>query len=102
MKYPILASVGTLDLPVNIKHMDNKLDGIVELIFVRGGISAKSNKPYLQLSNGRAEFFAKIDKSFVVTDDTFSAFSEDDQVNVRCSVLVGSEGVNVLEVSKDE
>jgi len=74
----------------------NPLTGTVSLTFIRGGISGKSGKPYLQLSNGRKEFFALIDKSFFVDNETFSDISENDLVDFEVQVVPGNDTVRVM------
>ena len=69
----------------------------VTLIFVRGGMSTKPDKPsrpYLQCSNGRKEFFF----SNVAPGLDFSSYSEEDFITLEVEVLVGSDSVSVLKV----
>jgi hypothetical protein len=81
--------------------MNPKLEGEVTLTFIRGGIS-KGGKPYLQVSNGRAEFFVNVPKnSDVIRENTFERFEEDDEVTLLVEVTAGSDSVKLLDVLQD-
>jgi hypothetical protein len=82
--------------------MNPKMQGPVDLIFIRGGISAKTGNPYLSLSNGRKEFFVNIPKDLHVDDETFSRYSEDDSITVDVEVTVGSDNVKLLGIVENE
>lgn len=75
--------------------MKNKLNGVVELMFIRSGIS-KSDKPYLILSNGRKEFFVNVQNLDVIK--SLANYNEEDLVKLEVSVTVGSDSVNVLKI----
>lgn len=77
--------------------MQPKLTGQVELIFVRGGLSAKTGNAYLQVSNGRKEFFVNV-KKVEIDDTTFNSFEEGDVITLEVEVTVGSDGVNVVDI----
>jgi len=80
--------------------MAQKMKGVYEFIFIRGGISSKSNKPYLSVSNGRAELFVQIPKSLSNSDfeEMFATFNEGDTINLEVSILPGSENVELHSV----
>jgi len=77
-----------------------KLQGEVTVTFVRGGVSTKTGtpKPYLQVSNGRSEFFITIPKSLEITSQTFENFEEGDSITLEVEVLVGTANVKLLGV----
>jgi hypothetical protein len=78
--------------------MNPKLKGFVTVVFIRGGIS-KSGKPYLQVSNGRAEMFVNIPKgSQLVNDETFQNYKEDDLIDLEVSQTIGSENVTLVSI----
>jgi hypothetical protein len=78
--------------------MNPKLKGFVTVVFIRGGI-AKSGKPYLQVSNGRAEMFVNIPKgSQLVNDETFQNYKEDDLIDLEVSQTIGSENVTLVSI----
>lgn len=68
-------------------------------VFIMGGVS-KAGKPYLQVSNGRDSFFVSIPKSVSVNEETFAPYATDDEITLKVSVRVGSEGVTLQEVVK--
>jgi len=78
-------------------ELNAKLEGEVNVIFIRAGISKKSN-PYMQVSNGRAEIFLDIPKG--VDHDEFTdwcgEFEEDALITIPVRVTVGSDGVTLL------
>ena len=78
--------------------MNPKLTGEVTVTFIRGGISSKSGKPYLQISNGRAELFVNIPKEYEVDDKTFVDYSEDDMITLEVETIVGSDTVKLLSL----
>jgi len=67
-------------------------------IYIRGGISSKTNKPYLQLSNGRKEFFATISNDLEIDENTFSQYSENDSIDLKVKLMPGSDTVTVLSI----
>lgn len=73
-------------------------DLIHTFTFIMGGIASKSGKPYLKVSNGRSEFFVKIPKSVAIDEDTFVAFEEGDEIELKVRVLPGSETVTLVDV----
>lgn len=77
--------------------MNPKLQGEVTLIFIRAGISKKGN-PYLQCSNGRAEIFLTIPNSFEVDENTFSAYNEDDPIELEVATTVGTDSVHLVRL----
>jgi len=79
--------------------MNPKLTGEVTVTFIRGGISAKSGKPYLQVSNGRAELFVNIPKGFEIDENTFSDYSEDDAITLEVETVVGSDTVKLVSLA---
>lgn len=78
--------------------MNPKLTGNVTLIFIRGGVSAKTGNPYLQVSNGRKEFFCNV-KKLEIDESTFNSFEEGDAIDLEVEVTVGSDGVNVVDIT---
>lgn len=74
--------------------MNPKLTGTVTLTFINGGV-AKSGKPYLRCSNGRAEIFINLPKN---QEFDFSRFSEDDLITLEVSAMVGSDSVTLVDV----
>jgi len=81
--------------------MESKLRGIVVLTFINGGI-AKSGRPYLRCSNGRAEIFVSIPKTMAIDDDTFSEFTEDMPIALEVECTVGSDSVKLLRIPPQE
>jgi len=78
--------------------MNPVLESEVTLMYIRGGI-AKSGRPYLQVSNGRAEFFLNIPKKFDgITETTFDDLAEGDEITVTVSQLVGSDRVVLVSL----
>jgi len=80
--------------------MAKKTTVTAELVFIRGGISAKNKKPYLQVSNGRAEFFVTIPKN--IDHDDFESFfgslSDGDLFTAELEILVGSDSVTLVAI----
>lgn len=74
-----------------------KVQGEVTLTFIRGGISAKSKKPYLQVSNGRSEIFLNT-AGLPIDENTFSSYDEDDEISLVVETTVGSDSVKVIEI----
>jgi len=77
--------------------MDNYLEGAVKMTFIRGGI-AKSGRPYLQVSNGRAELFLNIPKNAQFTDETVAEYEEGDEIEVNVRTLPGSDSVTFMGI----
>lgn len=78
--------------------MNSKLRGIAEFTFIRGGI-AKSGNPYLQVSNGRSEFFVNVPKgSNLINENTFNEYSEDDMIQLEVEVLPGTDSVTLHSI----
>lgn len=75
--------------------MQNVIEGQVTLTFIRGGMSKKGS-PYLQVSNGRSEFFVNVPKDF--DPQVFEQYDENDDITLEVSVMVGSETVKLLSV----
>jgi len=77
--------------------LNAKLEGMVNVLFIRAGISKKGN-PYMQVSNGRAEIFVDIPKG--VDHGEFEGwvaeFEEDSVISIPVRVTVGSDGVSLL------
>jgi len=80
--------------------MKNKLAGVVEFMFINGGIAKKSGNPYLQVSNGRSEFFINIPKTLKdkIDEDTFSEYNDGDMIALNVEVVVGSDRVTLTKV----
>jgi len=79
--------------------MNSKLTGEITVTYIRGGIASKTGNPYLQVSNGRSEFFVNIPKgSNLVDANTFSDFSEDDLITLEVEVTCGSPNVKLLSI----
>jgi hypothetical protein len=72
------------------------------LTFIMGGVSAKSNKPYLKVSNGRSEFFVIIPKGVEIVENTFSGYNENDEITLVVSILVGTDSVTLVSVEKSK
>jgi len=70
----------------------------VEMMFIRGGVSDKTKKPYLLVSNGRKELYINIPNGSDVTAETFEKYNEGDTINLKVSVLVGSDTVTLVQV----
>lgn len=68
----------------------------VNLTFIRGGVAAKSGKPYCQVSNGRKEFFLNLKKDFDAS--VFEKYSENDSITCEVELVVGSDSVTLLNV----
>lgn len=79
--------------------MNAKLRGEVTVMFLNGGISAKSGKPYLKVSNGRSELYVDIPKGFEIDEKTFEELSEGDELTLEVETLVGSDRVKLLSLS---
>jgi len=79
--------------------MNPKLEGEVTLTFIRGGISAKSGRPYLQVSNGRDSLFINIPADLEVNAETFADYKEDDQITLVVVTTVGSDSVTLVSLS---
>lgn len=77
--------------------MNNTMQGEITLTFIRGGVSAKGNS-YLQVSNGRREFFVNIPKDLDIDEDTFDDFEENDQITIEAKVLAGSDTVTLISL----
>jgi len=75
--------------------MNPKITGEVTLTFVRGGMS-KKNTPYLQVSNGRAEFFVTVPKAFDAS--VFDEYNEDEAIILEVEMTAGSDSVKLLSV----
>lgn len=75
--------------------MNTVLTGSVTLAFVMGGISSKTKRPYLQVSNGLTAFFVTLGKNVVVDESTFSELREGDEIELVVSQRVGSTRVVV-------
>jgi len=75
--------------------MNPIIQGEVTLAFVMGGISAKTKKPYIQVSNGLSAFFLTIGKGVEIDENTFSQFREGDEINLIVSQRVGSTRVTL-------
>jgi len=71
-----------------------------EVTFIRAGISSKNKKPYLQVSNGRAEFFVTIPKSIDPDDfeNFFAKAEEGDLIQLNFEILVGSDSVTLASL----
>ena len=82
--------------------MQNKLTGVVDLVFIRGGISSKSGNPYLQVSNGRKELFVTLDDELKITENTFSGYNEEDPISLEVEQVVGSDTVRVLDIVPEQ
>lgn len=62
--------------------METKLKSTVELAYVIGGISQKSGKPYLQLSDGVEAKFVTLSPELQITTDTFASLERGDTLKV--------------------
>lgn len=82
--------------------MNSVLRGEVTLAFVMGGISAKTKRPYLQVSNGLTAFFLTIGKGVEIDENTFSDFQEGDEVNLVVSQRVGSTRITLEGFGENE
>jgi len=84
--------------------MAKKTTVTAELTFIRGGISSKNKRPYLQVSNGRAEFFVTVPKN--IDQDDFEAFcgslSDGDVFVAEVEILVGSDSVTLVSLPEEE
>lgn len=81
--------------------MNPKLIGTVVLMFIRGGI-AKSGRPYLQVSNGRAELFANLPKNLDKDEfqEQVQIFEEGDEITLEVETIVGSDTIKVLSITQ--
>jgi len=77
--------------------MSPKLRGEVTLLFIMGGVN-KEGKPYLKVSNGRAEMWVRLPKALGVDGDTFEKYSEDGLITLDVEMTVGSEAFKVLRI----
>ena len=62
--------------------MKTKLNGEMTLTFVMGGISKKTKKPYLQVSDGVEAKFISIPKDMEVNEETFAEYERGDEITV--------------------
>jgi hypothetical protein len=76
--------------------MQTKLTGDVTLTYVMGGISKKSDKPYLQLSDGIEAKFVNLDDDLDIKESTFSDFERGQEIDVTIEVDVLSGRVKIL------
>jgi len=76
--------------------MNNKLTGVVTLAFVMGGVSNKTKKPYLQVSNGLEAFFVTIGKDVEIDENTFNDLEEGDEITIEVAQKVGSSRVTLI------
>jgi len=78
--------------------MNARLRGEVTLMFIRGGISSKNKKPYLNVSNGRSELYVNIPKSIEIDENTFADLEEGSEITIEVETLVGSDTVKLLSL----
>jgi len=69
-----------------------KLQGVVEMTFVMGGMSKEKNKPYLQVSNGIEAKFLRLSKTFDVDSETFSQIEKGDIVTLE----IETDGIDIV------
>lgn len=62
--------------------METKLKGEVTLSYVFGGISKKTGKPYLQVSDGIEAKFVNLSEDCRVTEDTFSEYERGEAITL--------------------
>jgi len=74
----------------------SKVKGVIEMIFIRGGVGQKSNKKYLFLSNGRKELFVNVDEKVDVS--SFQKYEEDDIIKLEVELTPGSDQITVLDI----
>lgn len=81
--------------------MKNKLTGVCEFTFIRGGI-AKTGKPYLSVSNGKKELFVDFSKEVKeqINEQTFEAYAEDDIIELKVTCTPGSDRVLLVSLKK--
>jgi len=72
------------------------MNGNFTFEYIMGGISQKTGRPYLKVSNGRKELFVNFKKDHGVTDTTFADFEEGDEIVLNVSVIPGSETVTFI------
>ena len=80
--------------------MNTKLKGDVVFAYVFGGISNKSNKPYLQVSDGIEAKFVNLSKDLAITPDTFAEYERGDAINLEIEVEPLAGRVTVLSIIK--
>jgi len=68
-----------------------------EFTFIRGGLASKTNRPYLQVSNGIEALFITIPKTASVDAETFADYEEGDIINLKVSILPGSPTVTLVD-----
>lgn len=66
--------------------------------FVRGGIAAKTGKPYLAVSNGRDTFYPNIPASLGASEHTFSSYEDGDEIELHVKLHVGDASVSLVEL----
>lgn len=66
--------------------MNSILSGEMTLTFVMGGISKKTKKPYLQVSDGVEAKFINIPKGLDIDEETFSEYKRGDQIRLQVDV----------------
>jgi hypothetical protein len=77
--------------------METTLQGELTLAFVMGGISSKSNKPYLQVSDGVEARFVDV-SNVPVDEDTFADYNRGDEISLTVEVNPFSSKITVLEM----
>lgn len=70
----------------------------VTMTFIRGGIS-KNDNPYLQVSNGRKEFFVNMPKDLIISGDEFDSFQENDEITFNAKILPGSDSITFVSLA---
>jgi len=78
--------------------MNPNIEAEVTLAYVMGGISSKTKKPYLQVSNGVEAFFVTIGKGVEIDENTFSDLEEGDEITLQVKQKIGSSRVTLLGV----
>lgn len=68
-------------------------------VYIRGGLSAQKNTPYLMVSNGRKEMYLNIPKGSDIDADTFNAYKEGDDITLKVSTLIGSDSVTYIAIA---
>jgi len=72
--------------------------GIIEAIFVMGGVSAKTKKLYLQVSDGISAEFIAIPKDTDLQDSVFDNYSRGDKITIEVEVSPFSKKATLLSV----
>jgi len=66
--------------------------------FVRGGVSQKTGKPYLVVSNGRSTFYPNIPPKLNANEHTFSSYEDGDEIELHVAVRAGDTAVTLVEL----